>query len=135
MGSALTLADARPPAQNRRHAAAVLAAALQPHELAALQMFQQTGRPQRSICLAKVAEAAAGCGRGLVAAQHLQPGQPVLTLPVHNTLSVPLPGSSSVYQWECEWLEPFERAHGPLPLQLVDFLMTADPPALSAISE
>lgn len=36
------------------------------------------------------------------------------------------PAPSDVARWEVEWLEPFEKAHGPLPPALVDFLMSTE---------
>jgi hypothetical protein len=96
--------------------------ALRPHEAAAARLYQQTTSTAapKPLCLARVVEVLPGC-KGLIAAQQLQPGQAAVLLPSYNSLSVPL-SSEAVYLWECEWLEPFERAHGPLPAALVDLL-------------
>jgi hypothetical protein len=99
------------------------AKALRPQEAAAARQYQQTSSTAapKPLCLARVVEVSPGY-KGLVAAQQLQPGQAALVLPSYNTMSVPL-SSEAVHQWECEWLDPFERAHGPLPAALVDLLM------------
>lgn len=104
----------------QRLAAVVSKSVLQTHHKEALRAYQQAAPPKQPVCLARVSEVMPGC-RGLVAAQQLQAGQPVLALPPSNTLSVPLGGG--VHEWESDWLEPFERAHGSLPPVLVDRLM------------
>lgn len=109
-----------------------LRARIKTDEAAVLRTFLLTApSPPRPICLASVAEVSPGC-KGLLAAQQLQPSQAALLLPPYNTLSVPVAspeaaGEASaadrVYQWECSWLQAFERVHGPLPPVLVDYLM------------
>lgn len=108
-----------------------LCASTKTHEAAVLRTFlQAVPSPPRPICLARVVEVSPGC-KGLVAAQQLQPSTAALMLPPYNTLSVPVTdqqaagaasAADNVYQWECSWLQAFERVHGPLPSVLVKYL-------------
>lgn len=76
------------------------------------QQAFQTLKEHTPVCLADVTEIHPGY-KALAAASDLHNGQTVLELPPCNSLCVPVSGS--IYRWECEWLEPFEMAHGSLP--------------------
>jgi hypothetical protein len=83
----------------------------------------QQPQQQAAVCRARVRQVAHGGGLVVPAdGAGVARGQPVLLLPPCNTLRVPL-APTSLYEYECAWLEGFEAAHGAVDAALLGFLL------------